>query len=65
MLLTIGLLTILLAGVALMAAGIVVLLKSQRKLAGGIMTAIGFAFTGFSVAIFLMLTITTSIQSMG
>ena len=61
---TIILLTILLTGLVLLAVGIVVLLKAKNKLVGGIVAAVGLVFTLFSIAIFLMLTITTSVQGM-
>ncbi len=64
MLFTIVLLSILLTGLVLLAVGIIVLLKSSNKLAGWIVAAVGLVFTLFSIAVFLMLTITTSVQSM-
>lgn len=64
MFITIVLMAILLTGLVLLAAGIVVLLKAKNKLAGGIVVAVGIVFILFSTAIFLMLTITTSVQSM-
>jgi len=60
MFITILLLAILLTGLVLVAAGIVVLLKSRNKLAGWIMLAAGIVFTLFSGGMFLFLTITTS-----
>lgn len=65
MLITIVLLAILLTGLVLMAAGIVVLLKAKNKLAGWIVTAVGLVFTVFPIAIYLMITITASFNSMG
>ncbi len=65
MFITLVLLTILLTGLVLLVAGIVVLIKSRNKLAGWLVVAVGAVFTLFSVAIFLMLTITSSVQSMG
>lgn len=65
MFITIILSAILLTGLVLLAVGIVVLLKSKNKLAGWVVMAVGGVFTLFSVAIFLMLTITSSTQSMG
>lgn len=44
MVLTVLVLAILLAGSALLAAGIVVLLKSKNKLAGLVVLAVGVAF---------------------
>ena len=64
MFITIVLAAILLTGLVLLVTGIIVLLKSNNKLAGWIVAAIGTVFTLFSIAVFLMLTITTSIQSM-
>jgi len=64
MFLTIVLGATLLTGLVLLVAGIVVLLKSNNKLAGWIVAAVGMVFTLFSIAVFLMLTITTSFQSM-
>ncbi len=65
MFLTILLGAILLTGLVLLAVGIVVLLKSTNKLAGWVVAAVGLVFTVFSIGIYLLLTITTSIQSMG
>jgi hypothetical protein len=62
MLITILLLAILLAGLVLLAVGIVLLFKVKNKLAGWVSVAVGVAFTMFANAIILMLTITTSIQ---
>ncbi len=61
---TIILSAILLTGLVLVAVGIVVVLKTRNKLAGWIVTAVGIVFTLFPIAIFLMLTITTSTRSM-
>jgi len=65
MFITILLLAILLTGLVLLAAGVVVLLKTKNKLAGWVVVAVGLVFTLFSSAIFLMLTITTATSSMG
>ncbi len=62
MFITILLLAILLTGLVLLAVGIVLLLKVKNKLAGWVVTTVGLVFTLFSVAIFLSLIITTSIQ---
>ncbi len=59
--LTIILLAILLVGLVLLAVGIVLLLKAKNKLAGWVIVAVGLVFTMFSSAIFLMLTVTTSV----
>jgi len=64
MFITILLLAILLTGLVLLAVGIVILLKSKNKLAGWVALAVGLVFSLFSAAIFLMLTITTSVQGM-
>jgi len=62
--LTIILLAILLIGLVLLAVGIVLilLLKAKNKLAGWVIAAVGLVFTIFSSAIFLMLTVTTSVR---
>ena len=62
MFITILLLATLLTGLVLMAVGIVLLLKAKNKLVGWVVAAVGLVFTLFSVAIFLSLIITTSIQ---
>jgi hypothetical protein len=62
MFITILLLAILLTGLVLLAVGIILLLKAKNKLAGWVVAAVGLVFTLFSVAIFLSLIITTSIQ---
>lgn len=62
MFITILLSGLLLFGLVLLAVGIVLLIKAKNKLAGALATAIGFVFTLFSVAVFLFLTITTSVQ---
>ena len=62
MYITILLLTILLTGLVLLAVGTVVLLKTNNKLAGWVVVAVGLVFTFFSIAIFALLTITTSVQ---
>ncbi len=62
MFITILMLAILLTGLVLLATGVVVLLKVKNKIAGWVIVAIGLVFTLFSVAIFLSLIITTSIQ---
>jgi len=65
MFITILLLAILLTGLVLLAAGVVVLLKTKNKIAGWVVVAVGLVFTLFSSTIFLMLTITTTVSSMG
>jgi len=65
MFLTILLLAILLTGLVLLAVGVVVLIKTKNRLAGWVIVATGTVFTLFSIAVYLMLTITTRIQSMG
>jgi len=65
MFITILLLAILLTGLILLAAGVIVLLKAKNKLAGWVVVAVGMVFTLFSSAIFLMLTVTTTMSSMG
>lgn len=63
MFITILLSGLLLFGLVILAVGIVLLIKAKNKLAGALATAIGLVFTMFSVAVFLFLTITTSVQS--
>jgi ABC-type proline/glycine betaine transport system permease subunit len=62
MFITILMLGILLTGLVLLAVGLVLLLKAKNKIAGWVVVAVGMVFTLFSIAIFTLLTITTSIQ---
>ncbi len=64
MFITIVLAALMLTGLVLLVVGIIVLIKSNNKLAGLIVTAVGTVFTLFSLAVFLLLTITTVHQSM-
>jgi uncharacterized membrane protein len=53
----------LLFGLVLLSIGIVLMLKVKNKLAGILVIAVGLVFTVFPIAIFLFLTITTSVRS--
>lgn len=53
----------LLFGLVLLSIGIVLMLKVKNKLAGILVIAVGLVFTLFPIAIFLFLTITTSVRS--
>jgi threonine/homoserine/homoserine lactone efflux protein len=62
MLITLLLPAILLACLVLLAAGIAVLLKAKNKLTGWISVVFGLVLALFSCAIFLVFSITTSVQ---
>lgn len=62
MYLTILLLALMLTGLVLVATGIVVLLKSNNKLAGWIVLAVGATFSLFSGGVFLLVTISTTVR---
>jgi hypothetical protein len=62
MFITLLLPAILSACLVLIAAGIVVRLKAKNKLTGWISVAFGLVFALFSCAIYLMFSITTSVQ---
>jgi len=57
-----ALLVSLLFGLILIAIGAVLLIKVKNKIAGLLVSAVGLVFTMFPIAIFLFLTITTSVQ---
>jgi len=57
-----ALLVSLLFGLILLAIGAVLLIKVKNKIAGLLVSAVGLVFTMFPIAIFLFLTITTSVQ---
>ncbi len=56
-------LSILITGLALLAAGLVVLLKSSQKLAGWIVIGVGIVFIVVPVLLILATVITTTIQT--
>jgi len=62
MLYLLPLLGTLLFGLVMLSIGIVLLLKVKNKLAGILGVAVGLVFTLFPVAIFIFLTITTSVR---
>jgi hypothetical protein len=62
MYITLLLLGVLLFGLVLLATGIVLLIKSKNKIAGALATALGLVLTLCPIGIFLLLTVTTSVQ---
>lgn len=63
MLFLLPLLGTMLFGLSLLSIGIVLLFKVKNKLAGMLVSAVGLVFTLFPVAIFLFLTVSTSVRS--
>jgi len=62
MLYLLPLLSTLLFGLVLLSIGIVLLFKVKNKLAGMLVSAVGLVFTLLPVAVFLFLTVTTSVR---